>query len=93
MASTKQVLVRFGAHSWVVRFCSQEDLVPSIRTAFADVSAEASQASAKLVVQLKDEQWGGEFVDLREGQEVPDHTVLRVAIVPQAQQVSVCIFK
>ena len=84
---TKQVLVRLGVHSRVVRFCSMEDLVPSIRTSFAGVS-ELASTSAQLVIQLKDEEWGGEFVDLREDQEVPNRSVLKVAIIAQVSVVT-----
>jgi hypothetical protein len=37
--------------------------------------------ASSLVVQLKDEEWNGEFVDLKEGQAIPDHSVLNV--IPQ----------
>ena len=32
----------------------------------------------ELILQIKDESWGGEFVDLQEKAPVPDHSVLRV---------------
>lgn len=39
---------------------------------------------SKFVIQLKDENWFGEFVDLREGQEIPDRSVVNV--IPQVNK-------
>lgn len=42
---------------------------------------------AKLLVQIKDQQWVSEFVDLQEDQDIsPDHSVLNVILIPQADQ-------
>ena len=35
-------------------------------------------AKGPLLIQIKDEEWGGEFVDLKPGQEVSDRGVLKV---------------
>ena len=74
-----QVLVRIGPHSRVVRIESRRELVPTIRRSFADVPRVAN--ACKLLVQIKDEDWGGEFVDLKEDQVIPDRSVLNV--IPQ----------
>ena len=71
-----QALVRVGPHSRVVHFESYHDLVPTIRRSFADVP-RVSRATT-LVIQIKDAEWGGEFVDLKEDQAIPDHCVLNV---------------
>ena len=55
-----QVLVRIGPHSRVLRIESQRELVPTIRRSFADVPRVVN--ACKLLVQIKDEDWGGEFV-------------------------------
>ena len=52
---------------------------------FADLWQVADASS--LILQLKDEEWGGKFVDLKEGQVIPDHSVLNV--IPQVGKVSV----
>ena len=74
-----QVLVRIGPHSRVVRIESRRELVPTIRRSFADVPRVANACT--LLVQIKDEDWGGEFVDLKEDQVIPDRSVLNV--IPQ----------
>ena len=45
-----------------------------VRTVFKDVIAEAD-----FFLQLKDDEWGGEFVDLV-GQEIPNHSILRAVV-------------
>ena len=78
----KQVLVRIGPHSRVLRVESQRELVPTIRRSFADVPRVVN--ACKLLVQIKDEDWGGEFVDLKEDQVIPDRSVPNVvAIYPR----------
>ena len=39
---------------------------------------DADVSKDELILQIKDESWGGEFVDLQEKESVPDHSVLRV---------------
>ena len=53
--------MRIGPHSRVVRLENQRELVPTIRRSFADVPRVAN--ACKLLVQIKDEDWGGEFVE------------------------------
>ena len=69
-----QVLVRIGPHSHVVRIESKHELVPTIRCSFADVPRVAN--ACELIDQIKDKDWGGEFVDLKEDQVIPDHSML-----------------
>lgn len=70
----------------VVHFSTREELTLAIHSAFSDLPCIAS--APRHIVQIKDEEWEGEFVDLREDQDVPDHSVL--AVVDKAQQV--CLF-
>ena len=70
----KLALVRFGIFSCVVTFNNHDDLVKVITSTFNDVPS----AKGPLLIQIKDEEWGGEFVDLRPGQEVSDRSVLKV---------------
>ena len=74
-----QVLVQIGPHSRVLRIESQCELVPTICRSFANVPRVVN--ACKLLVQIKDEDWSGEFVDLKEDQVVPDRSVLNV--IPQ----------
>ena len=77
-----------GPHSRVVHFENDGDLVPAICRVFSDLRRIVDASS--LVIQLKDEEWGGEFVDLKEGQMHPDHSVLNV--IPQVGTVSFAYF-
>ena len=45
-------------------FVINQALYSNIRAAFSDVS-QVGAANTKLLVQIKDQQWGGEFVDLQ----------------------------
>ena len=71
----RQVLVHLGVHRRVVEFEKNDDLKPAIFRSFSDVPGVANST---MVIQLKDNEWGGEFVDLMEDQNVPDHSVLNV---------------
>ena len=74
--AARPVLVRLGHHSRVVEFSSNDDLKTAIFRVFSDVPRVANAST--LVLQLKSSEWGGEFVDLREGQAIPDRSVLNV---------------
>ena len=47
----------------------------TVRTVFSDISQVAT-LNAKLLVQIKDQQWGGEFVHQQEDQDIPDRSML-----------------
>ena len=77
-----KVLVRLGVYSRVVSFGDGKgDLESAIRFSFSDVYTNL--ADAKLHIQVKVEEWGGEFIDLQEGQTISNHDILNVVIVPQ----------
>ena len=73
-----EVLVRVGPCSRVIHIESKRELVAAIRCSFSDVPRVAN---ADLIIQIKDEEWGGEFVDLKEDQVIPNRSVLNV--IPQ----------
>ena len=78
-AAMKEVLVCLGERKRGVSFASgdpdeeREALLQAIVEAFVDVKIRDD-----LVLQLKSEEWGGEFVDLKANQEIPDRAVLKV---------------
>ena len=80
-ATSKQVLVRMGSNSRVIKIHRDDELKSKICSTFADIPRVVN--ASKFVIQLKDEEWGGEFVDLREDQEMPDHSILNV--IPQVR--------
>jgi len=73
-----EVLVRVGPRSRVIHIESERKLVAAIRRSFSDVPRVAN---ADLIIQIKDEDWGREFVDLKEDQVIPNRSVLNV--IPQ----------
>ena len=93
MATEKEVLVRLGVHSRVVRFAddSKEELYSNIRATFSDVS-QVGAPNTKLLVQIKDKRWSGEFIDIKEDKNIPDHSVLNVIVLSQAEQVGFFVF-
>lgn len=88
MDGTKKVLVQLGSYNRVVAVdggsrSEREALISSIRETFSD-KIEDNDA---VVLQMKDEEWGGAFVDYFEDR-VPDKSVLRVIV--EKSQVSIC---
>ena len=53
-------------------------LVDAVREAFSDVIGDRQE---QLIVQVKHEEWGGDFVDLGLGG-VPDRSVVKAVLVP-----------
>lgn len=83
MSGEKAVLVSFKDRNRVVHFTGS-DLVPAVREVFSDLLSDA----ADIVLQLKDESWGGVYIDLQDRIHlVQDRSVLRI-IVDQIQEVT-----
>ena len=76
MSEKKSVLVSLNERNRVVDFSgsSLSDLVNVVKEAFKDLIDETAQ----LVLQLKDESWGGVFIDVQDIEVVKDRRVLRV---------------
>ena len=82
----RRVLVRLSVHSRVVTFQGGlEEFLSSVRSEFSDVS---QVHTSKFVVQVKDRDWGGEFIDLKEDQSIENGCMLKVLLLPQEQQVN-----
>lgn len=89
MAERKEVLVKFRGLSRVVSFDKDEELVQSIKSSFTDV-LELALPRSKLVIQIKDENWFGEFVDIQPDQVIANRSVLNVIVhklTTESQQV------
>ena len=68
----KTVLVQFLKRSRPVSVHgNKKELISRIKEDFHDLV----NAEDELLLQRKDEEWGGEFVDIAEGEEVPDRSV------------------
>ena len=89
----KHILACLGERKRPVEFQTQSDddssgrdtLLLSIREVFADVLSPDTE----IFLQIKSEEWQGEFVDLGEGAVVPDRAVLRV-IPAEKKDAEVC---
>ena len=53
-------------------------MLAAAKQVYADVTS--LEVESDIVVQVKNEQWEGEFVDLGDEEEIPDRGVLRVAV-------------
>lgn len=88
MDGTKKVLVQLGSYNRVVTVddtsrSEREALISSIRVTFSDKIKD----SDAIILQMKDEEWGGAFIDYFEDR-VPDKSILRVIV--EKPQVSIC---
>ena len=89
----KKVLVSIGENTRVVLFSTLADSVPvsdvealtgAARTSFQDVIP----AECPIFFQVKNEEWGGAFVDMVDKDEVPDRSILRAIVSKPGLDVS-----
>ncbi len=77
----KSLLVCFGERKRPVTFTSdgttneRKSLLSAVKEAYEN---SAGNIGNDAVMQIKSELWGGEFVDLREDEIIPDRAVVRV---------------
>ena len=79
--SRKEVLVIYGKRSRSVSFSEDDD--PRVELTNFERKAKATfedvlEQNSEFIVQLKDEKWNGEFVDLGPAAFIPDKSVVRV---------------
>lgn len=87
MSTEKKVLVCFRERKRIVclpNSGNEEQLRASAFQTFIDVLPTEIE---KVFFQVKDEQWGGEFLDLTEGQEIVDRSILNMIVVSKQPQV------
>ncbi len=84
MANEKRVLVRFGERSRPVTFTSGSDsgsdadlLLKEVQKTFSDQMGRRVEEN-EFFLQVKDEDWAGEFVDVAATQAIPDKSVVKV---------------
>ena len=80
---TKTVLVSFLEYKREVSFSSDE-LISTIKAKFKDVM----RPGMNLILQLKNEEWQGEYVDVSNILDIPDKSILK-AINPNESHVSI----
>ena len=84
-ASTKKVLVCLGDRKREVSFLSKDDepdgknLLKETVKVFSDVLVEENDKDS-LVLQLKNEEWDGDFIDVVSMMSIPDKSVLKAII-------------
>ena len=90
----KVVLACFGDHKRELNFSEAssaqlevKNLKRAFLAAFSDV-IESGVEEKNLVVQLKSEVWGGEFLDITDDQSIPNHSVVKVALTSTSASVS-----
>lgn len=91
--TTKVVLACFGDHKRELNFseASSAQEIKSLKWAFLAAFRDviASDVEEKnLVVQLKSEIWGGEFLDITDDQSIPNHSVVKVSLTSPSASVS-----
>ena len=92
---TKTVLVCLGERKREVTFCSRNDendrktLLEETLKVYGDVLDSTSSGQNHLNLQLKREEWEGQFVDIIGMKSIPDKSVLRAQqVTPLRQKVS-----
>lgn len=78
MAESKTILVCVGERKRpvVINVDEKRSFFDIASAAFADVFEE--KPIKKPVIQIKSEQWKGEFVDFQDGCQIPDKSVVRI---------------
>ena len=82
-------LVIFGSRKRPITYSpliTKEDILQEIINLFSDVDELQFVESSELVLQIKSEEWYGEFVDLIEGSDIPDRSVLQIIREVQPKQ-------
>lgn len=83
----KRVLVHLGGRSRPVAFTSSQSdsesdldvLLKEIKSSFSDLLPRACEEEApELFLQIQDDEWGSEYVDVLTSQSIPNKSILRV---------------
>ena len=78
----RRALIQYNVHRRVVHFTwGKLPNVAEIRHIFSDVLPPAAASPPHLVIQMKQEEWGGEFVDANENESLPDKSILEYILV------------
>ena len=98
--SSKTVLVYFWDRRRPVTFSSGNEETSSLICAFKETFADAlggekeTGTPLEVLLQMKDEDWGGEFVDIQGGT-VPDRAVVKALLASKhvSNYKSSCVFR
>ena len=86
--ATKRVLVHFRGRTRPVEFAaSQSDsesdsevLLKEIAKTFSDQFSRGEDANPEVFLQIQDEEWSGEYVDVGNSQPIPNKSVIRMVV-------------
>lgn len=84
------VLVLFGQHTRPVSFVpgtNPEETQKAMLTAILSAFSDKLPPKSSLILQIRDDEWGGMFVDLI-SQEILDRSVVKVLVDDSSKQVS-----
>ena len=95
----KRVLVSVGENTRVVPFSTPpasdsaavgvyEALAWAIRESFKDIQ----RMDQGFFLQIKNDEWGGVFVDMQDGQEIADRSVVRAVLKPGTEVICVALW-
>lgn len=86
---SRTVLVSLGERNQIVTFRCEEspdcDILPVFTAAALRVFEDVVPPNSRLLFQVKSEEWGGAFLDLLEGSDVPDKSLLKAVVLPSRE--------
>ena len=75
----KEVLVLYNLYSRVVKTNDLSSLKGDIWSTFSDVLPPEAESS--ILLKIKDDSWGGMFINLKENESLPDKCVIQVHVI------------
>ena len=89
---SKSILVSLGENRRVVKFlsssCEKEAAMSAVRTTFSDII----HPEQDFFLQIKDDEWGGAFVDLLDDREIVDKSIVKAILKPLDMRSEVGIY-
>lgn len=91
-SSFKIVLVCLGEHKREVKFSVAGTERKQLEEAVCDVFSDVlDQRGTSLLFQVKSEGWAGEYVDLGEGDTVPNGSIIKAVVLEQVYNYPTCM--
>lgn len=73
----REVLVEYNGSRRVVKFLPKQDL-SDVKELSNEIMKVFQVQKKQFIVQMKREEWGGEFVDVLEAESIPEPSVLKI---------------
>ena len=89
MSQERVALVEFGESARVVSFegSRKRDVLPRVLDAYRDVITPDSS----VLIQVRNEEWG-EYIDVKDDQEIPDRSKLRIRVIERHLLVHISLY-